>query len=68
MQEDALSQLLRIPSVIGEAEDSCKTFGRDGELFACAEKLYLAALAAIEGTTRWLQQRTIGMVLFEYLP
>lgn len=36
MQEDAISQLLRIPSVIGKAEDSCKTFDRDGELFAYA--------------------------------
>lgn len=59
-REEVLKALLRIPFVIVQADDCCETFGRDPVLLAKAENVYIAALAAIEGTTKWLSSNSAG--------
>lgn len=61
-REKILRALLRIPDVIMRAEDCCKIFP-DQSLYERSEFLYRAALAAIEGVTRWLTQKPLPKIL-----
>jgi hypothetical protein len=54
-----LKTLLRIPEVIMLAEQCRENFPSDELLYEKASKVYIAALAAIEGTTEWLMKSPI---------
>ena len=56
-----LKALLRIPNVMLQAERCLETFPPDDVLCDKVEALYLAALTAIEGTTKWLKKVSAGM-------
>lgn len=56
-----LKALLRIPHVVLQADQCCETFGRDPVLLVKAEKVYIAALIAIEGTIKWLSSGSGGI-------
>jgi hypothetical protein len=51
-----LKTLLRIPNVIAQAGHCVETFPSDPALDDRAAELFLAALTAIEGTTKWLMK------------
>ncbi|KAL9616245.1 MAG: hypothetical protein Q9160_008871 [Pyrenula sp. 1 TL-2023] len=55
-RDQVLKALLRIPNVISLAQESMENFPSDTALYNKASALYLAALAAIEGTTKWLMK------------
>lgn len=59
-REYILGFLVRIPDVIIHTEDTCANFGPDPILYAKAEKVYIAALTAIEGTVKWLSKKATG--------
>ena len=60
--------LLRIPNVIAQAERCVESFPADPVLYEKAADLYLAILAAIEGTTRWLTRHpaSISILAFSF--
>lgn len=43
-----------------QADDCCENFGADPVLPAKAEIVYIAALVAIEGTTKWLSSGSLS--------
>lgn len=53
-REQILKALLQIPYVITQAQHSRESFSSDTALYERVSDLYLAALTAIEGTTKWL--------------
>lgn len=62
-REVILKALVRIPDIITQTEDTCENFGPDPALYAKAEKVYIAALAAIEGTIKWLNKKVTGQLI-----